>query len=100
VKNPQKLTKNSGDLPDSEICEIMTNILNIPRQEVEKNIRLFKKTNHYILNCLYYLSQMESDQDKITAVHSLEFVYNFNKGVDKYLSGNKLSKFSAENRIK
>ncbi len=95
MKNLQKSASNNS--PDSELCEIMTKILEIPRKEVIKHINLFQKINHYTLNCLYYLSLMKSDQDKITAVHSLEFVYNFDQGVDKYLLG-KVPKLSLQGK--
>lgn len=75
--------QNIKTTTDSELCEIITKILNISRREVIQNIDLFRKINYYTLNSLYYLSKFENDQDKITALYSLEFVYNFHERVDK-----------------
>jgi hypothetical protein len=83
--NSNNYFKNHHFLTNSEICFVMSKILNVAEQEVSKNIHLFQKIDHYTINCLYYLSKMNETQDKISAIHSLEFLYNFNKGIDDYL---------------
>lgn len=66
-------------LSDSETCQIITKILNISEEEFYKNIHLFYTINNHILNCLYYLSKMQNDQDRINAKYALEFVYKFDQ---------------------
>ncbi len=83
--NKIKLPNHLETQFNSEICEIMAKILNISDQEIMIHINLFQKINRYTLNCLYYLGKLENDQDKITALYSLEFVCHFNKRVDEYL---------------
>lgn len=57
-----------------EICKIMANILNLSEGEIADNIQLFQNIDHYIYNCLYYLSKIQTKETRINAVASLEFV--------------------------
>jgi hypothetical protein len=77
-----KLFTKSQPQINLEICEVMTKILNVSDQIVINNIDLFNNINPYILNCLYYLGKLQNDQDKITALYSLEFVFYYKKRVD------------------
>lgn len=86
-KNQKKIklfTKSQSQI-NLEICEVMTKILNISDQMIINNIDLFSNINPYILNCLYYLGKLQNDQDKITALYSLEFVFYCKKRVDNCL---------------
>ncbi|MFT5703161.1 MAG: hypothetical protein ACJAZX_001216 [Rickettsiales bacterium] len=70
---------------DAQICEIMPKILNISEEDILQNSHLFEKIDRKMLNALYYLSKINSLEGKNNAVHSLEFVYRFNMGIDEYL---------------
>lgn len=80
-----RLQSNSKELPnfieqsDFEICQIMSEILNVSQERIAQNISLFKNINHYFTNALFYLSKIKSTQDIISAIHSLEFICNFSK---------------------
>ncbi|MCE3254745.1 MAG: hypothetical protein K0R25_239 [Rickettsiaceae bacterium] len=78
IRFPEKHT-------NSEICEVMAKILSVPEEKIEENIDLFQKINRYVFVCLYYLSKIEDEQDLTSAVHSMEFVCNFKKGVHDYM---------------
>ncbi|MES2677891.1 MAG: hypothetical protein V4612_06255 [Pseudomonadota bacterium] len=82
---PKKRESNSPKYADSELCQIMSEIFNISEDKIFENIDLFKNINRQALNALFYLSKIKTKQGLISATSSLEFVYNFNKGIDDYL---------------
>ena len=84
--NNSKTTQLPQKHSDSEIYQVMATILNISEEQISDNINLFQNINNRIFTCLYYLSKMQDEQDIISATYSLEFVYNFKKGVDDYLA--------------
>ena len=73
------MTNHNLELSSSELCKIIAKIFLISEKEIEKHIHLFNKSDPLIRNCLYYLSKIENDSDKITAALSLEFLVNFKK---------------------
>ncbi len=92
--NTKSETANFSKNPlDSDLCNVMSKILNIPSKDIEKHIHLFRKIHQHTLNSLYYLGKLKNDQDKISALYSLEFVCNFHERVDEYLTGNKLKEY-------
>ena len=91
LQHKQKIANSAGYI-DSEICQIMSEILNLPKEKIAENIDLFKNINHQAFNALFYLGKIKTKQGIISATHSLEFVYNFNKGVDNYLDRSKPKK--------
>ena len=78
-----ELSKNKK-YSDSEIVTIMSEIINVSQEQIIENIFLFQNINNYIFNALFYLSKIKTQQGIISAIHSLEFVYNFNKGINDY----------------
>jgi len=78
-----ELSKNKK-YSDSEIVTIMSEIINVSEEQIISNIFLFQNINNYIFNALFYLSKIKTKQGIISAIHSLEFVYNFNKGINDY----------------
>jgi len=97
LESRKKIVKliNIDNDNDCDLRKIMSEILNIPKEIIFQNIHLFTKIDHSVLNSLFYLSKIKDRQDIISAVHSLEFVYNFNKGIDEYLKDS--SKKTTEN---
>lgn len=66
---------------DQEIVEIFSKILNVPEERIRRNFDIFQNIDHRTLNALFYLGKITNEQDKICAVHALEFIYRFNKKV-------------------
>ena len=76
-KNPSKVRLQVETF--AETCQIISKILNISIPEAQKYFFLFDKINPTVKNCLYYLSELEDQDLKISAAFSLEFLVNFKK---------------------
>ena len=61
----------------AEFYKALSKIFNISSLEVREHFSLFSKTDPLIKNCLYYLSQLEDDDLKISATLSMEFLVKF-----------------------
>ena len=89
--NQPEFRHNSSESPtsdgyaDFELALIMSKILNVSEDIIFQNISLFKNINPVILNSLFYLSEMNGSQKIISALHSLEFVHNFNVKINDYI---------------
>ena len=64
---------------DEEICKIMGKILNVPKKRIADNIDLFYEMKPYIINALYYLSQMKTPETMLDAVYVLEYLLSLNQ---------------------
>ncbi|NBV05821.1 MAG: hypothetical protein EBS06_01110 [Proteobacteria bacterium] len=63
----------------TELCQTLSKIFNTTSLEIQEHLSLFIKIDPTIKNCLYYLSQIEEDDLKISAALSLEFLVKFKK---------------------
>ncbi len=70
-------TEFTDDSLKEEFCYTLAKIFNVPENEVKDNFYLFEKIDNNFRNCLYYLSQIEELDLKISASLSLEFLVKF-----------------------
>ncbi len=61
----------------TEICQTVSKLLNISPLEAREHLSLFAEMDPLIKNCLYYLSQIEDDDLKISAALGMEFLVKF-----------------------
>lgn len=69
--------KNEFDLKLNDKIRIITQVFNISETEAEKHLDLFSNINPYIKNCLNCLSKIDSDNLRISAAFSLDYLVNF-----------------------
>ena len=62
-----------------ELCQTLSRILNIPEKKVERYHFLFNEIDQNFKNSLYYLSQIEEEDLKISASFCLEFLAKYKK---------------------
>lgn len=70
---------NNDAAPSEELCITLSKILNIPEEKVRRYHFLFREIDPNIKNSLYYLSQIEDDDLKISASFCLEFLAKYKK---------------------
>ncbi len=74
------MSHHNNDLTLSqELCQTISRILNIPEEKVERYHFLFNEINQNFKNSLYYLSQIEEEDLKISASFCLEFLAKYKK---------------------
>ena len=72
------MTNNNEEIYFSkETSQILAKLLNVPESEIIKNYHLFSRINPYIKNCLNYLSKLETDDVRISAAYSLDYLIHF-----------------------
>lgn len=73
------MTDKNDPFVAQDLCQILSKILQISEEEVRTNLHLFEKIDDNTRNCLYYLSEINDQNLKISAALSLEFLAKFKK---------------------
>ncbi len=68
-------------MPDTyapqEASRIISKIFNVDESEAQKHLQLFSNINPHIKNCLDRLAKIDSDNIRVSAAFSLEYLITY-----------------------